>query len=157
IAERREAEQHFRVVAETATDSIVSADQAGRIVYLNPAAEQLFGHAAAQAIGQSLTLFMPARYHDSHVRGLARFLATGEKRVVGRTIELAGKRKDGSEFPLELSLASWRLGSETFFTGILRDISARKRGEEKIRRLNVQMDTANQELERTNSKLKRLA
>jgi len=129
----RESEERFRAVAETATDAIVSADKRGHITYFNPGAERIFGYAARDVIGKPLTLLMPQRFHDAHRQGLARFLSTGEARVVGRTVELAGQRKDGTEFPLELSLASWKARGDTFFTGILRDITERKRAEELLR------------------------
>jgi hypothetical protein len=75
---------------------------------------------------------MPARFHEAHSAGLARYLATGETRVIGRTVELVGRRKDGTEFPLELSLGSWRSGSSVLFTGVARDISERKRSEHEL-------------------------
>src|SRR5438270_500157 len=125
-------EEGFRAVAETAADAIVSADKRGHITYCNPGAERIFGYAARDVIGRPLTLLMPQRFHDAHRQGLARFLTTGEARVIGRTVELVGQRKEGTEFPFELSLASWKVGGDTFFTGILRDITERKRAEEEI-------------------------
>ena len=123
----RESEERFRAVAESATDAIVAADKSGHITYFNQGAERIFGYAARDVISRPLTLLMPQRFHDAHRQGLARFLTTGEARVVGRTVELVGQRKDGTEFPLELSLASWKARGDTFFTGILRDITERKR------------------------------
>src|SRR3989442_3964040 len=129
----QKSEEGFRAVAETASDAIVSADQRGHITYCNPGAERIFGYAARDVIGSPLTLLMPKRVHDAHRQGLARFLTTGEARVVGRTVELVGQRKEGTEFALELSLASWKARGDTFFTGILRDITERKRAEELLR------------------------
>jgi PAS domain S-box-containing protein len=129
----RDSEERFRAVAETATDAIVSADKHGHITYFNPGAERIFGYAARDVVGKPLTLLMPERFHAAHRQGLARFLTTGEARVIGRTVELVGRRKDGTEFPLELSLSSWKKGEEVFFTGILRDITERKRAEELLR------------------------
>lgn len=129
----RESEARFRSLAETATDAIISADERGEIVYFNPAAEKLFGHAARDVLGRSLTLLMPERFHAAHLAGLERYLSTGRARVVGRTVELAGRRKDGSEFPLELSLGAWKSGTRSFFTAILHDISERKALESRSR------------------------
>src|SRR3989449_8880254 len=129
----RESEERFRAVAESATDAIVAADKSGHITYFNQGAERIFGYAARDVISRPLTLLMPQRFHDAHRQGLARFLTTGEARVVGRTVELVGQRKDGTEFPLERSLASWKARGDTFFTGILRDITERKRAEELLR------------------------
>src|SRR5260370_2687937 len=78
---------------------------------------------------------MPERFHAAHKKGLERFLPTGETRVVGRNVELAGQRKDGSEFPLSLSLSAWESGEGTCFTGIMRDLTDRKIAEEKFRAL----------------------
>jgi PAS domain S-box-containing protein len=128
ITERKQAEdalqaseERFRNVAETASDAIISADSRGNVVYFNRAAEKIFGYSASEASGQPLTLLMPERYRDLHKRGLDLFLKTGEARVIGKTVELAGQRKDGTEFPLELSLSSWKTQEDIFFTGILSD------------------------------------
>src|SRR3989441_12669604 len=143
----QKSEEGFRAVAETASDAIVSADKRGHITYCNPGAERIFGYAARDVIGRPLTLLMPKRFHDAHRQGLARFLSTGEARVIGRTVELVGRRKEGAEFPLELSLASWKAGGETFFTGIIRDLTEHKRAEEKVKKFNEQLEAANKELE----------
>ncbi len=150
----RAGEERFRNLAETASDAIVSADSHGCIVYYNRAAERIFGYPESEAIGQRLTLLMPKRFQDPHQQGLHRYLKTGEARVVGRSVELAGRKKDGTEFPLQLSLSSWKTGGETFFTGILSDISERKKAEEAseqhrndLARSNTGLAAANQELE----------
>jgi len=135
IIERRKAEKKFRAVAETANDAIVSADSRGEIIYFNRAAERIFGYSATDAVGEPLTFLMPERFHDAHRQGLTRFLSTGEAHVIGKTVELSGRRSDGSEFPLELSLASWKSEEGTFFTGILRDLTERKKAEAKFRGL----------------------
>ena len=130
VTVQRRAEQRFRAVAETANDAIVSADRHGNIIYFNPAAERIFGYIPTETLGQPLTLLMPERFRGSYRDGLHRFVTGGEARVIGKTVELAGRRKDGSEFPLELSLASWKVGGEVYFAGIMRDIGKRKRAEE---------------------------
>lgn len=129
-AQHRQAEEKFRAVAQTAYDAIVSADSRGRITYFNSRAEQMFGFPSAGACGQPLSLLMPERFREQHEQGLARFLATGEAHVIGKTIELSGRRIDGTEFPLELSLSSWRTGEGLFFTAIIRDITKRKKSEQ---------------------------
>jgi len=141
------SEEKFRAVAETANDGIVSADSNGNIIYFNNGAERMFGYSENDALGRPLTLLMPESFHDGHRHGLQRFLSTGEARVLGKTVELVGKRKDRTEFPLELSLAAWKNGTETFFTGILRDITDRKRVDEEVRKMNAELQAANKELE----------
>lgn len=125
----------FEALLKTAPDGIISADQSGRILLMNQAAEEMFGYSAQDATGQPLTLLMPERFQRMHRDGLDRFLSTGEARVVGRTVELVGRRRDGIEFPIELSLAHWKAGSEDYFTAVVRDITERKRAEEDRHRL----------------------
>lgn len=154
IAERKRADEasaeqqaRFRAVAETAKDAVISADESGHIVYLNPAAERIFGYTPDEASGRPLTLLMPKRYQAAHLQGFAHFKASGNARVIGKTTELTGLRRDGTEFPLELSLASWNAGGRAFFTGILRDISKRKHAEQALRDYAAQLEAANRELE----------
>jgi PAS domain S-box-containing protein len=130
----RASEERFRAVAETAKDGIVSANGRGDIVYLNAAAEQMFGYSAHEVLGKPLTLLMPERLREAHRRGLERFTSTGEARVIGKTVELAGRTKQGREFPLELSLSTWSSAGEPFFSAILRDVTERKRTEEKLQK-----------------------
>ena len=143
----RASEERFRILAVTANDAILSADRHGNITYFNPGAERMFGFASDEVIGRSLTALMPERFRDAHRTGLARYVATGEARVIGKTLELAGRRKDETEFPLELSLATWTQGAEVAFTAIIRDITARKEAEDTLRRYASQLEVANQELE----------
>ncbi len=126
----REREEHFRALAETALDAIVSADARGTIIYFNPGAEQAFGYTAAEVIGKSITLLMPDRFIKAHQQGFARYMKTRESRVMGKTVEFIGKKKDGTEFPVDMSLASWTAGKDTFFTAILRDITEHKLAKE---------------------------
>ena len=119
----------YRAVAETATDAIITADGAGTIVDWSRAAERMFGYSEAEVIGQPLTLLMPHRYRDAHLSGIKRIQAGGERRVIGKSVELYGLTKAGSEFPLELSLSEWETPEGRFFAGIIRDITERKRAE----------------------------
>jgi len=126
----RESEERFRSVVETATDAIVQADQRGHILSLNKAALRFFGYTAEELLGKPLTILMPVRYQAAHQQGLERLRTTGEARVIGRTVALHGLRKDGSEFPLELSLGAWKAKGENFFSGIMRDVTAQKMAQE---------------------------
>jgi PAS domain S-box-containing protein len=129
------SEERFRNLAETASDAIISADSHGNVTYFNRAAEHAFGRSSNEVMGKSLTLLMPERYRDAHLKGLARFLRTGQAQVIGKTVELAGLRRDGAEFPVELSLSSWKIHEDIFFTAILKDITERKRAETKFKGL----------------------
>jgi PAS domain S-box-containing protein len=129
----RESEAKFRSVMESAIDAIISGDVKGDIRSWNRAATALFGHTADEAIGQPIELIIPERYRDAHREGMDRVSSGGESRVIGSTVELSALRKDGSEFPIELSLATWALEDERYYTGIIRDISERKQAEQKFR------------------------
>src|SRR2546425_2128850 len=137
ITERKRAEEalqtseeKFRSVVQTANDAIVTADGHGSITDFNRGAEAIFGYSAREVIGKPLTVLMPDRFKEPHQRGFGRYLETGEAHVIGKTVELAAKRKDGTEFPIELSLSSWKTRAGHFFTGVLSDITERKRTEE---------------------------
>lgn len=147
--ERRVAERtaQLQAVTDTANDGIISADERGRIVYFNRGAERMFGYPAEKILGRPITSLMPARFHEAHSAGFQRYLATGEARVVGKTVELTAISKDGREFPVDLSLASWTTAQGMFFTAILRDITARKQAEETLKNINEQVKSANKELE----------
>lgn len=136
ILQERQDEEKFRAVTETALDAIISADQSGKIIYFNKAAEHIFGYAGSDVMGKPLTVLMPKRYHEAHLNGLNHYIKTRESRVIGKTVELTGRRRNGVEFPLELSLASWKTGMELFFTAIIRDITERKKAEEALQRKN---------------------
>jgi len=125
-----------RAIIQTATDAIVTTGAAGTIVAWNPAAERMFGYTEAEVIGQPLTLLIPQRYQDGHLSGINRVQAGGERRMVGRTVELHGLAKSGSEFPFEFSLSEWETSEGKFFTGIIRYITERKKQEQKIARLS---------------------
>ena len=121
-----DSEQRFRSVVRTANDAIVSIDSRGEIVFWSLGAETAFGYSFDEAIGKPITLVMPERFHKAHRRGMDRVLSTGKSDIIGKRVEVVGLRKDGSEFPIELSLALWKAKDETFFTAIMRDITDRK-------------------------------
>ncbi len=142
----RESEERFRFVTESAIDAIISADGRGNIISWNKGAMTIFGYEEDEVLGKPLTFLMPQRYKEPHRRGLERMSSTGEARVIGKTVELHGLRKDGTEFPLELSLSTWRKGESQFYSGIIRDITERKQAEETMRlaneRMRQQLETA---------------
>jgi PAS domain S-box-containing protein len=131
----RESESKFRSVTQSAKDAIVSANAAGIITSCNKAFQNLFGYEKQEIIGQPLTVLMPASFVESHKRALANHVKTGETRVIGQTVELAGLSKGGLEFPLELSISAWNMRGKIYYTGIIRDISKRKKIEEERNQL----------------------
>jgi two-component system cell cycle sensor histidine kinase/response regulator CckA len=128
----RESETRYRSVLQSATDAIVTADSSGIIIGWNSGAERIFGYSYTEAVGQSLTSIMPLYHHAGHPNGMKRLQSGGDQNAIGKTVELEGLRKDKSVFPIELSLSTWKIKSEQFFTGIIRDISERKHAHEQI-------------------------
>jgi PAS domain S-box-containing protein len=129
----RESEMRFRSVVQSAIDAIILADCDGNIISWNKGAQTIFGYVEEEVLGKPLTILMPERYRDAHLSGLERVRSTGKSDYIGKISEMHGLRKDGCEFPLELSRASWKAGDKTFYGGIIRDITERKRAEEALR------------------------
>jgi len=127
-----QSEERFRSLVDSATDAIVVADHRGLILSWNRSASALFGYADEEVIGQPLTLLIPERYRHAHEQGLARMESTGKSRMIGSVIEVHGLRKDGTEFPIELSLATWKSRENSYYSGIIRDISERKNAERAV-------------------------
>jgi diguanylate cyclase (GGDEF)-like protein/PAS domain S-box-containing protein len=131
--ERATSEARFRAVAQSANDAVVSADAQGTIVFWNEAARRTFGYTEEEAVGQPVTMLVPERHREACLAGLRRVGESGQARMIGKTLELDGQRKDGTEFPLELSLASWSMGDQTFYTTMIRDITDRRQAEDVLR------------------------
>jgi PAS domain S-box-containing protein len=112
-------------------------DANGVVIEFNAAAERTFGYTKAEAIGRVLAdLIIPPKLRDAHVAGLARYLATGEGPLLGKLVEIAAVRSDGSEIPVELAITAIRTDNSPIFTGVLRDLTARKQAEAELKRLN---------------------
>jgi PAS domain S-box-containing protein len=140
ITERKQAEQALResearkrAILESAMECIITMDSAGRIVDWNPAAEKTFGYSQEEAIGQQMApLIVPEHLRERHGQGLANYLETGIAHVIGRRLELSAKRRDASEFPIELTITRIELQGAPMFTGYLRDITDRKKAEARL-------------------------
>src|ERR687898_2290104 len=124
--ELRKSEARYRTVLDAAFDAIVTITPDGIVRWFNRGAERIFRYRAEEVIGLPVTLLMPERYREFCVAGLHRYLRTGEAHVVGGTTELVGLRKDGSEFPIEMSLGETYEDGERLFTGVIRDVTERK-------------------------------
>ena len=132
-AELRASEARWRSVIDSAVDGIVVIDAHGRIEAFNPAAELLFGYQEREVVGRNVNMLMPSPYHEEHDTYLARHLATGVQKIIGTGREVTGLRRDGSTFPLHLSVGKMTVGGDRKFTGILHDLSARVQIEEQLR------------------------
>jgi PAS domain S-box-containing protein len=127
---RRYSDERYRVVVETASDAIISMDDSGTIQFTNPATERIFGHKSQDLIGKSLTILMPEYLREAHENGFKRYLRTGERHMNWQGTELTGLRKNGQKFPVEVSFGELTKDGRRIFTGLVRDISERKRAEE---------------------------
>lgn len=116
----------WQAIVDTATEGIVTIDANGRIETVNGAAERLFGYGAAELIGADVSVLMPEPFRSEHGTYLQRYLATGDRRVIGIGREVLGRRKDGSEFPVYLSIGEGTTNDRRFFTAVLRDVSDHK-------------------------------
>jgi two-component system, sensor histidine kinase len=140
ISERKKSEQELRnseaktrAILETAVDGIITIDPQGMILTANPATERIFGYRIDEMVGHKVNMLMPDPYRSAHDSYLERYLTTGERRIIGIGREVHGQRKDGSIFPMELSVGEALIGGARIFTGIVRDITKRKRTEEDLR------------------------
>ena len=140
ITERREtdrkladSEYRFRTIADTAVNGMVTVDSRGTIDFFNRAAERMFGFTSGEAVGRNVTMLLPERYRNAHMAGMERYRETGDPRIIGKTIELDALRKDGTEYPIELSLGTWGPPEAPFFSAIIRDITDRRRWEQVLK------------------------
>ncbi|MGA2315299.1 MAG: PAS domain S-box protein [Thermodesulfobacteriota bacterium] len=139
------SEKHFRSVVQTANDAIISIDKQGNIIFWNNSAENVFGYSTNEVTGKPVTFIIPERFRQIHQKAIHQVVSTDKSNLIGKTIEMTGLKKDCNEFPLELSLATWGAGEEIFFTGILRDITERKRMEEELRKSRDELEIRVQE------------
>src|SRR5262249_11817623 len=131
--ELRQAEERMRSVVDHVIDGIITIDERGLIESFNAAAQQLFGYARAEVIGQNVKLLMPEPYHGEHDGYLRSYLTTGQAKIIGIGREVVGRRKDGSTFPMELAVSAFHIGPRRYFTGIVPDITERKQAMEALR------------------------
>ena len=161
------SEERFRSVVETANDAIICIDSHGNIDFWNQAATKIFGYSADEALGKPLTVLMPERFRGDYQSGMNRIVATGKSSIIGKTVAMVGLRKDGSEFPIELSVAAWKTKQGMFFTGIVRDVTKRKQAEEAlqkardeleqlVRERTAELTQANEQLQRNVEERKRI-
>lgn len=122
---------------ETTPDAVVTADAEGRVVFCNSAVQKIFGYSQEEFMGMPVTFMLPERYRRLHFAAAKSPWKKDNFKLIGKTIELTGLRKDGSEFPIEFSISGWQSGGNHFFTYIIRDITERKLTEDKLRRMHA--------------------
>lgn len=143
----------FEAIARTATDAIVISDEKSVIIFVNKKACEIFGYAEESLKGLNLSELMPEKYRNGHNAGMQRFINSGIPKLIGHTVEIEGLRKDGTAFPIELALSSWQESNQHFFSGIIRDISKRKRLWAEKEESGKQLQEKQQELEAANTEL----
>lgn len=140
-------EARLRAILETAVEAIITIDERGRIESVNPAALKLFGYQTGELIGNNVSMLMPNPYRDQHDSYLDNYVRTGHAKIIGIGREVVARRKDGSTIPIDLAVSEVRLAERRLFTGFIRDISDRKRAEEKLAILAQSLAEKNKELE----------
>jgi PAS domain S-box-containing protein len=129
-------EANTRAILDMALDAVIGMDEHGIITNWNPRAEVIFGWTAGEAVGKTLSeVVIPPQYREAHIRGLRHFLATGQGPVLNRRIEITALRRDGTEFPVELSILPLKVGASYRFNAFIADITERKRAQERNARL----------------------
>lgn len=141
------SEARLRALLEAAVDGIISISEQGVVELMNLAAERLFGYRAAEVVGRNVSLLMPSPYREEHDAYIARYLATGQKRIIGIGREAVGRRKDGTTFPIELAVAEAWAGGQRTFMGIVRDITGRKAAEQALLANKEELERAVAELQ----------
>jgi PAS domain S-box-containing protein len=154
VTQRKEEEQKFRNLLESAPDAMVIVDRDGLVQIINAQTERLFGYSREELIGKPVELLMPQRFHAQHVGHRDRYSESPRPREMGVGLELSGRRKDGTEFPIEISLSPFKTQGGTFISSAIRNVSDRRHAEEEIRKLNsvlrdrvAELNAVNKELE----------
>ena len=137
-------EERLSSVVNNIVDGIITIDEAGIVQTFNPAAEKIFGYQAAEVIGRNVNMLMPEPYHNEHDEYLGHYIRTGERRIIGIGREVFGQRKGGGVFPMDLAVSEFHMEGRRYFTGIIRDITERKRMEEELRRRAEELAEADQ-------------
>jgi len=145
---RRKAEEKFRGLLESAPDAIVIVDVSGTMVLVNTQTERLFGYPRSELLGQSVDLLVPDRFRGTHGRHRSKFVADPNVREMGAGLALHGRRRDGSEFPVEISLSPLDTEDGTLISSSIRDISDRRRVERALQEKNIELERANQAKDR---------
>ncbi len=127
-----DTEERLRAILETAVEGIITIDERGLIESMNSAAVKIFGYKPSEVIGKNVNILMPSPYHEQHDGYLANYLKTGKAKIIGIGREVSGRRKDGTVFPMDLSVSEVQLTGRRLFTGFVRDITDRKQLEKEI-------------------------
>lgn len=144
LAESRQSERHtlakLQAILDNTVDGLITIDERGTVEGYNKSCEDIFGYRADEVIGRNIHMLMPEPYRSNHDDYLKNYQKTGQKKIIGIGREVEGQRKDGSIFPLDLSVSEVKMGDRTLYSGIVRDITDRKAAEEEILRSNAELE-----------------
>ena len=140
-------DERYRVLAQSAPDAIITIDEENVILSVNPATERIFGWAADELVGKRMSVLMPDRLRAQHAAGMTRYLESGERHLDWRGIALPGLKKDGTEFPMEVSFGEFVDGGRHIFSGFMRDVSDRVEQQQRIDRATSDLQRALESLE----------
>jgi len=129
----REEEEKYRFLLENISEGIIAGESRGRVIFWNRGAEAIFGYSSDEAVGKPLTFVMPEEFRRGYQRRINRVISTENLRIIGRRFEVFGLKKDGSKFPLELSISRWRMRKDVFFSCVACDITKRKEADKKVK------------------------
>ncbi|MDQ4136677.1 MAG: PAS domain S-box protein [Pseudomonadota bacterium] len=135
----RASEAHLRSILETVPDAMIVIDEQGRIQSFSATAERLFGYAGEEVLGHNISILMPEPYRSQHDGYMARYLTTGERRIIGIGRVVVGQRKDESTFPMELAVGEMRSNDRRYFTGFVRDLTERQKTETRLQELQSEL------------------
>ena len=135
----QEREAHLQSVLDTVPDAMIVIDTRGIMQSFSATAERQFGYSAREAVGRNVSILMPEPYGSQHDSFLARYLATGEQRIIGVGRVVVGRRKDGSTFPMELAVGEMRSNDRRFFTGFVRDLTERQQTQQRLQDLQAEL------------------
>jgi two-component system, LuxR family, sensor kinase FixL len=143
--ELQESAEQLRAVVDTAVDGVILIDTLGNVRMFNPACENVFGYRQEEVLGRNVKMLMPTPFHEEHDHYLENYRRSGERKIIGIGREVAGRRKDGTTFPMELSVGEARHNGEPLFVGIIRDITRRKQSDDQKESLLTQLTQSNVE------------
>jgi two-component system sensor kinase FixL len=132
-------EAHVQSILDTVPDAMIVIDEKGVMQSFSAAAERLFGYKSAEVVGRNVKMMMPSPYRENHDGYLARYLATGERRIIGIGRVVVGERKDGSTFPMELAVGEMKSSDQRYFTGFIRDLTERQKTEARLQELQSEL------------------
>jgi len=144
-----DSEAMHRAIIETAVDGIIIIDTLGTVRMFNPASEKMFGYVSSEVVGTNVKMLMPSPYYDEHDKYLHNYKVTGEKKIIGLGRQIFGRRKDGTTFPIELSVGETNVGNGRLYVGVLRDVTHSHADAEALRRSEADMQEYIRELEET--------